>query len=147
MSKKFVCAYIRHKGYDWSVAKTWKRLMAYSYEKNINNPTKIGIFHDIPIITPYNKCNYIAAIEVDDKFISKNSISILEIEESLCAVFHYEGVYGDAVKLMVYIYNFWLPNSGYEAKTLPPYAIYHKNHFLEDDKKFSLDFYIPIQVV
>ncbi|XOB61254.1 AraC family transcriptional regulator [Campylobacterota bacterium DY0563] len=147
MAPKRVCAYIRHKGYDWSVANTWKRLMAYSYEREINNSTKIGIFHDIPVITQYNKCSYIAAIEVDEKFVSTNSISKLEIEKSLCAVFHYEGGYGDAVKLMVYIYNFWLPNSGYEAKTLPPYAIYEKNHFLEEDKKFILDFYIPIQVV
>ena len=77
-------------------------------------------------------------------FCSKPLTSYLEIEESLCAVFHYEGVYGDATKLMVYIYNFWLPNSGYEAKTLPPYVIYHKNHFVEADGKFDIEFRIPI---
>ena len=71
----------------------------------------------------------------------------LEVEESLCAIFHYEGVYGDVTKLMAYIYNYWLPNSKYEAKALPPYAIYHKNHFLNGNKRFSLDFYVPIQVV
>ena len=97
--------------------------------------------------TSYNECQYVAAFEVDSTFISTNSISKLEIEESLCAVFHYEGVYGDVVRLMVYIYNFWLPHSGYEAKTMPAYAIYHKNHFLDENESFSLDFYVPILVV
>lgn len=144
---KKTCAYIRHKGYDKSVKKTWERLMAYAYEENLNSALQIGIFHDSPIITAYEKCQYIAALEVPSSFISTNSISKLEIDESLCAVFSYKGVFGDVTKLMVYIYNFWLPKSGYEAKTLPPYAIYHKNHFLDGNDSFSLEFYIPIKVV
>lgn len=147
MATKRVCAYIRHKGYDKSVAKTWARLMAFSYEKKLDNRIQIGIFHDNPIITPYTDCNYVAAIEVDKAFMPINSISKFEIEESLCAIFHYEGIFGDVTKLMVYIYNYWLPNSGYEAKTMPAYTIYHKNHFLEGNNNFSLDFYVPIRVV
>lgn len=144
---KRVCAYIRHKGYDLSVTKTWERLMAFAYEKELDTSIQIGGFHDNPVITPYQDCNYVAALEVDSKFIATNSISKIDIEESLCAVFHYKGVYGDVVKLMVYIYHFWLPNSGYEAKTLPPYAIYHKNHFLEENEDFIVDLYVPIRVV
>jgi len=147
VAPKRFCAYIRHKGYDLSVTRVWERLMAYAYEKKLNSTIQIGIFHDNPVITAYEDCHYMAALEVDSAFTTTNSISKLEIEESLCAVFHYEGVYGDVTKLMVYIYNFWLPNSGYEAKTLPAYAIYHKNHFLEENDRFSLDFYVPIQVV
>ena len=147
MAQKKVCAYIRHKGYDLSVTRTWDRLMAYTFEKKINSTIQIGIFNDNPVITPYAECQYIAAIEVDNTFVSTNSISKLEIEESLCAIFHYEGIYGDVVKLMIYIYHFWLPSSGYEAKTLPPYAIYHKNHFLEENDRFNLDFYVPIRIV
>jgi AraC family transcriptional regulator len=147
VSQKKICAYIRHKGYGKSVAKTWDRLMAYAYEKKLDNSKQIGIFYDNPVITPYEECSYIAALQVDDKFTTTNSISKFEIEESLCAVFHYEGVFGDAVKLMVYIYNYWLPNSGYEAKSLPPFAIYHKNHFIDGNTSFDLDFYIPIQTV
>ncbi len=147
VAQKRICAYIRHKGYDLSVARTWDRLMAYAYEKKLNSKIQIGVFHDNPVIVPYQECHYVAAIEVDSTFVSTNSISKLEIEESLCVVFHYEGFYGDVTKLMVYIYNFWLPSSGYEAKTLPPYAVYHKNHFLEENDSFCLDFYVPISVV
>lgn len=147
VAPKKVCAYIRHKGYDLSVTKTWQKLMAYAYEKKLDNAIQIGIFHDNPVITPYEDCQYIAALEVDNMFIATNSISKLEIEESLCAVFHYEGVYGDVTRLMAYIYNYWLPNSEYEAKTVPPYAIYNKNHLLDENEHFNLEFYIPIQIV
>lgn len=144
---KRVCAYIRHKGYGLSITQIWQRLLAFAYEQNLDSSVQIGGFHDNPIITPFEDCHYVAALQVESDFKPTNSISKLEIEESLCAIFHYEGVYGDAVKLMVYIYHIWLPNSGYEAKTQPPFAIYEKNHFLEENEGFSLDFCIPIRVV
>lgn len=48
---------------------------------------------------------------------------------------------------MAYIYNEWLPNSGYEAKTTPSYSIYKKNHFVDNNEFFELDFYLPIKVI
>lgn len=144
---KRICAYIRHKGYNKDVSNTWQRLMAFAYEKNLDSSLQIGVFHDNPVITPNKECQYIAAFEIEENFKCTNSISKLEVPESLCAVFHYEGVFGDVVKLMVYIYHLWLPNSGYEAKTIPAYAIYHKNHFLEENDSFIVDLHIPIRVV
>lgn len=142
------CVYIRLKGYGMlELSQTWERLLAFAYENNILGNTQIGMYHDNPIITEYKDCNYIAAIEVNDDFKPTNLISKLEIEESLCAIFHYEGVYGDIAKLMAYIYHYWMPNSGYEAKTLPAFAIYHQNHYLEENDTFNLDFYVPIRVV
>lgn len=142
------CAYIRLKGYGLEeLSQTWERLLAFAYEKNILKNTQIGLYHDNPIITDYKDCNYVAAIEVDKDFEATNSISKLEVIESLYAIFHYEGVYGDVAKLMTYIYHYWMPKSGYEAKTLPSYAIYHQNHYLEENDSFKLDFYVPIRVV
>lgn len=142
------CAYIRHKGYDGvELSKLWQRLMAYAYEKDIKDSTQIGIYHDNTVIIPYEECNYIAALEVNESFKPTNSISKFEVIESLCAIFHYEGSYGDVCKLMTYIYQYWMPNSGYEAITLPAYAIYHKNHYLAGNKTFILDFYVPVRVV
>jgi len=69
VTPKRVCAYIRNKGYDLSVTKTWQLLMAYSYEQNLKNATQFGIFYDNPVIIPYEECHYIAGIEVDSKFI------------------------------------------------------------------------------
>lgn len=145
---KKTCAYIRHKGYDFvSLSKLWQRLLAFAYENDMQNNTQIGLYHDNTIIIPHEECNYIAAIEVSSDFKPINSISKFEVLESLYAIFHYKGIYGDVCKLMTYIYHYWMPNSGYEAKTLPAFAIYHKNHYLEENDTFNLDFYVPIKVV
>ncbi len=145
---KKTCAYIRHKGYDAALlSKLWQRLLGFAYENGIEKSTQIGIYHDNTTIIPYKDCNYIAALEVDTNFQPINSISKFEVLESLYAVFHYKGIYGDICKLISYVYHYWMPESGYEAKTLPAFAIYHKNHYLEEHDNFDLDFYVPIQVV
>lgn len=142
------CAYIRLKGYtEVNLIKVWQRLLAFEYQSDLKNSTHIGIYHDSTIMIPYEKCSYIAALEVDDSFESNNSISKLKIYESLCAIFHYEGKYGDIERLMIYIYQYWMPKSGYEVITLPAYALFSKNHYLEENDTFVLDFHVPIRVV
>ena len=138
------CAYIRHKGYDKGIKKTWQRLNALAYELDLKNCRHIAIQHDNPTITPIKEASYVAAIEVPKEF---NSISTLEIPKCLCAIFHLKGEYGDVLNLMRYAYHFWLPTSGYESKTIPSYSIYNSNHFLNDNGKIDLSFYLPISVI
>lgn len=148
MIPKRYCAYIRQKGYDIkSVEKVWERLLAFAYENNLENATQIGVYHDNPVVTHYKESHYVAAIEVQESFKPINSISKGEVPQSLCAVFNYQGSFGDVARLMTYVYHHWLPQSGYEAKTLPAYAIYHKNHYIKGNETFNLDFYVPITVV
>ena len=142
------CTYLRLKGYtEPNLIKIWQKLLAFEYQCNLKNSTHIGIYHDSTIMIPYEECNYIAALEVDDSFESNNSISKLKIYESLCAVFHHKGKYGDIERLMIYIYQYWMPNSGYEVLSLPAYAVFTKNHYLEENDTFILDFHVPVRVV
>ncbi|HHH20989.1 MAG TPA: AraC family transcriptional regulator, partial [Nitratifractor sp.] len=53
---------------------------------------------------------------------------------------------GDILKLIEWAYQEWLPQSGYEATTLPSYSIFKKNHFLEEDEKFIAQYYLPIRL-
>ncbi|MFY9074890.1 AraC family transcriptional regulator [Malaciobacter mytili] len=145
VSKERFCAYIRHKGYDKSISKTWQKLKALAYEYNLKEYKEIALHHDNPTITPLSECNYVAAIEVPKDF--KSNISTLEIPKTLCAVFKLKGVYGDVLAFLRYVYHYWLPSSGYEATTLPSYVIYHKNHFLNEDNQFDLTFYLPVKVI
>ncbi|RXK13938.1 AraC family transcriptional regulator [Halarcobacter mediterraneus] len=138
------CIYLRHKGYGEDIENTWQRLRSLAYELDIKNPLQIGIQHDNPTITPKDKASYVACIKVEKEY---KNLPILEIPSSICAIFKLKGKYGDVLKFMSYIYNEWLPNSGYEAKTFPPYSIYEKNHFLDENKHFILDFYLPIKVI
>lgn len=138
------CAYIRHKGYDLSIKNTWQKLNAIIYENDLRNVRHIALQHDNPTITPLKEAAYVACIEVPKSF---TKMSTLIVPESLCAVFSLKGEYGDVISLIRYAYHFWLPNSGYEASTYPSYSIYKSNHFLSQDGKFELEFYLPITVI
>lgn len=141
---KRYCAYIRHKGYNRKIINIWQKLKALAYEYNLKEYKQLALLHDNPTITPLSECNYVAAIEVPKEF--RSEISTMEIPKTLCASFHLEGVYGDVLAFLRYVYHFWLPKSGYEATTLPSFVHYHKNHFLNEDEKFDLTFYLPIKV-
>ncbi|WP_345977971.1 AraC family transcriptional regulator [Sulfurimonas sp. HSL3-7] len=140
-------AYMRHRGYNRSIGEVWQRLYAFAIEHGIEDAVQIGIHHDNPSITPLNECAYVAAIKIDGDFEVSGSVSSFTIPSSLCARFSVQGRYGEVPNLIRHIYHTWLPGSGYEAKTLPPYVIYHKNHFLSSDERFDLDFYLPVTVV
>ena len=51
----------------------------------------------------------------------------------------------DLKKYMDVIYHQWFPKSDYEKVALPSFALYHKNHFLEADEQFVLDFCVPVR--
>lgn len=140
-------AYIRHRGYNRSIADTWRRLYAYALKHGLEKARQIGLHHDNPSIVPLDECAYVAAIEIPENFEVSGSVSSFVIPASLCARFTVQGRYGEVPNLIRYIFHTWLPGSGFEAKTLPPYAIYRKNHFLESDERFDLDFYLPVSVV
>lgn len=149
-SEKIRAAYVRHKGYGISIKNSWNKLYAWALQEGISeNARQIGLHHDNPTITPLSECAYVAAIEIGDDVRPHGQIAFFELPPSLCAVFKIKGKYGDVLKFMRYVYHIWLPNSGFEAKTMPSYAIYQKNHFLDMDGsgEFELEFYLPISVV
>ena len=140
-------AYIRHRGYNRSIADTWRRLYAYAVEHGLEKARQIGLHHDNPSIVPLDECAYVAGIEIPDGFEVSGPVSSFVIPSSLCARFSVRGRYGEVPNLIRYIYHTWLPGSGFEAKTLPPYVVYRKNHFLDSDERFELDFYLPVSVI
>lgn len=141
-------AYIRHRGYNISIKNSWNRLHAWSIANGLPETSRnIGFHHDNPTITPLDECAYIAAVEVQKGMKMDGSVAYFEIPASLCAVFRIQGKYGDVLHFMRYVYQIWLPESGFEAKTLPPYAIYRKNHFLDESDEFDLEFYLPLTVL
>jgi AraC family transcriptional regulator len=75
----------------------------------------------------------------------KNRLPKFIISGGIYAKFDIAGVYGDVLKFIHWVYNEWLPSSGYETTTKPAYTIYKKNHFLSEDNTFDLSFYVPIQ--
>jgi len=144
---EITCAYIRHKGYNKNLKYTWQRLRALAYELNIKDYKEIGLHHDNPSITPLDECKYVAAITIPKNLKIQHKISILKIPESLCAVFIYQGKYGEIINLIRYINQEWIKDKGYEVTTLPTSIIYEENHLIETEKKFKIEIQVPIKVI
>ena len=142
-------AYVRHRGYNRSIKEAWQRMEEWTLQNKLNfsKLPMIGLHHSNPNIVNKEDCHYVACLELDNDFVHFRSgeIGVMEIPRMFCAKFSLSGKYGDLMKYMDYIYYIWLPNSKYEKVHLPSIALYHKNHFIEDDGKFELDFYVPIR--
>jgi AraC family transcriptional regulator len=139
--------YIRHQGYDRSIKKTWQKLQTWIYTNDIKEYKQMALHHDNPIITPLEECQYIAIVSLENDELKDVTLPCLIIPKGIYAKFSLSGKYGDVIKLIQWVYHYWLIDSGYETTTNPSYTIYHKNHFLSDDEEFVLDYYLPIRYV
>ena len=139
--------YIRHQGYDRSIKKTWQKLQTWIYTNDIKEYKQMALHHDNPIITPLEECQYIAIVSLENDELKDVTLPCLIIPKGIYAKFSLSGKYGDVIKLIQWVYHYWLIDSGYETTTNPSYTIYHKNHFLSLDEEFVLDYYVPIRYV
>lgn len=138
--------YIRHNGYNDEIKQTWQKIQTWTYSNNIKNYRHIALFHDNPSVTHLDECQYVACIEVSDKQMPSNDrLPKFNISDGIYAKFDLSGSDGDLLKFMHWLYTEWLPSSEYETTTKPPYAIFHKNKYLSDDKRFELSFYLSIK--
>ena len=139
--------YIRHQGYDRSIKQTWQKLQTWIYTNDIKEYKQMALHHDNPIITPLEECQYIAIVSLENDELKDVTLPCLIIPNGIYAKFSLSGKYGDVIKLIQWVYHYWLIDSGYETTTNPSYTIYHKNHFLSLDEEFVLDYYVPIRYV
>lgn len=144
--KEFEVYYILQKGYFFDESlNNWRKLHACVLANNITNYLNIGIFYSNPSITKTENCFYATSIAPKDlkEEIDLNLIK-MNLSGGLYACFDMEGKYGDSLSLIKWLYQTWLPTSGFEATTKPAYTIYHNNPIFDRYKKFKATLYLPI---
>jgi len=137
-------AYIRHKGYGRSIRYTWQMLKAWAESSGRSMDIQIGLHHSNPALVPLQQCHYVACVGVDSPVIRRGKINSVTIPGGLHAAFIVEGRFGELLPRISKIWEEWLPQSGYVARTTPAFAKYRKNQFLAEDDCFELVFYLPI---
>lgn len=143
--EKRLAYYIREKGFGKDSKKTWQKLKAWVYTNDIQEYSQIGIYHDNPIITEEKDCHYVAGIVLKaDEIINNTNLPYFNLYSGLCAKFGFEGKYEDILKLIQWVYHYWLPNSGYEATTIPSYIKFEKNDYFDNSGLFIAKYYLPI---
>lgn len=142
---KRLAYYIREKGHGSDSLKTWQKLKAWVYTNNIEVYSQMGIYHDNPIITKPEDCHYVAAIVLKkEELIENTNLPYFNLYSGLCAKFPFKGKYEDILKLIQWVYHYWLPSSGYEATTIPSYIKFEKNDFFDNSGEFVAQYYLPI---
>ena len=137
-------AYVRHQGYNRSIRNAWLILKAWAQTESRDFSTQFGLHHSNPAWTQLDKCRYVACIAIDTPLKYRGVVNQLIIPGGLHAVFRLSGRYGELLPQISAVLEQWLPQSGFKARSTPAYVHYHKNHFLNEDEQFELDFYLPI---
>ena len=143
---KINTVYMRHCGYDKNIKEIWQRFL-YLLKKDysISSPQMIAFLHSNPSITDTKDCKYIVCANILNQTIKvRGDIGTGDIPSGLYATIRYKGEYNDILHLYKKLYYEWLPSSQYEAVSSAAYIIYYKNHFIETDEKFDIEFRMPI---
>lgn len=137
--------YIRHQGYGPSIHSAWQKLQTWIYTNHIEHYRSIALFHDNPAITQLHECQYVACIVTEEAMSQRlGHLPRFMIAAGVYARFDIEGQSGDLLKFIRWVYHEWLPQSRYETSTKPAYALYERNHHLDDTEAFRLSFFLPI---
>jgi len=142
----FSSYYIRHRGYDATIKQTWQKLQVWILNNDLIDYKQIALFHDNPTITPLDECQYVACVVTQERqTVSSYRLPSFKISEGVYAKFDLSGKNGDLLNFINWVYHGWLPKSGFETTTKPPYAIYKKNNYLSKDGSFEVSFYLSIR--
>lgn len=141
--ERFV-AYVRHVGYNRSIKNAWQILNAWASSEGRDASTQFGLHHSNPALVELDKCRYVACLAIDEPIRVRGIVNQLFIPGGLHAVFRLQGVYGELLPQISKVLEEWLPPSGFKLSSTPAYVHYHQNHFLNDEQRFELDFYLPI---
>lgn len=141
---KFGVLYLRHKGYDRTIQEVWERLLV-CLNMQKDEVSMIGVHHNYPIITPKEQCHYVACIKSEQRELARGKVGFGYTNEGYYGIFSFQGKRGDILKFMDYLYLEWFYKNGYGSDNRVPMVIYKRNHFLEKENFFDIDFYLPIK--
>ena len=141
--------YLRNKGYSKkSLKKTWQKIQAWIFTNNITKYKELAFYHDNPVITPASDCVYVAGVIVDEEIdLSNTNLPYVKIAGGLYASFEIDGVHGDILRSLQWVYQDWLPQSGFETTTNPAHTVFTQNHYTHESEQFKATLYLPIQYV
>jgi AraC family transcriptional regulator len=143
----FHVAFVRHfGGYNEKIALAFEKLKKWAFSKKIDFSRHLfGVSLDSPIITPDDKCRFLACITVDSNTAPEKGIGVTDLYGGLYAVCPFVGKSKDISAFYNYLFSMWLPFSGYEPVDHPCYHVYVKRPSPEDKGVFHLDLCLPIK--
>lgn len=142
-----VCA--RETGpYKEAAPQAWARIMQFAYSNKLMNKEvkAIGISHDDPSVTQGDHIRYDACLNIAAEPEKDDNLMTYSIAGGNYAVFLHKGSYDNFQQSYAYIFNHWLPESGYKMKDLPCFEIYlNRDPRRTKPENLRTEIYIPIE--
>ena len=134
--------------YEQIAAEAWGRIMKFAYgNKHMHKDVRrFGLSHDDPNITAPDKIRYDACLDIDVDISQANNLRKMTITGGKYARFLHIGSYDNLDKTYAYIFNQWLPESGYELRTAPCFDLYlNKDPRRTKPENLKTEVHIPLQ--
>ena len=140
-------AFVRHVGPYEQVGETWNKLCAWAGPRGLFGPQTVmlGICHDDPEVTPTDKIRYDACMTVDAPFEPEGEVGVQDIEGGEYAVVTHHGPYEKLSETYAQLCGQWLPSSGRELRSAPPFELYHNSPHDTAPDDLLTDIHLPLQ--
>jgi len=122
MGRKRLSKLVSKDGYEpESLFETWDILSHWAELQGIPEKSQFRLAwcYDNPALTPANKCQYEASIEIDNNIHVNEPFELAYLPEGKYAVIYVKGSPYDITQAQLYLFNSWLPYSGFEPDNLP----------------------------
>ncbi|WP_017904460.1 AraC family transcriptional regulator [Pseudomonas asplenii] len=122
-------AYMRYTGpYGPGIGTFWRETFApWMEDHGLVGEVRFGIGHDDPHITPPHKCRYDACVQVPDHFTDSGAATVTTLPGGRYAVARFSGHVRDFPDAWTELCRDWLPRSGMQFASGPPFERYPKN--------------------
>jgi AraC family transcriptional regulator len=144
-------AYLAYlKGYTLpEICLTWERLDRWAVAHAVYDEStiRLGISLDDPLITPVEKCRYLAAITIPLSITKDRLVGIMDVPALTCAVFRVDCLADQIQGYYHSIYKDWLPDSGMQPADFPCYEVYRQTPDPSNDGRFKMDITIPLKPI
>ncbi|WP_372474709.1 GyrI-like domain-containing protein [Capnocytophaga sp. ARDL2] len=126
---------------------TYVKLWAFVKENKLFTAgiEHICISHDDPKITEGDKQRSDICLAIHKPAKPQGEVGVKEIEGGKYAVFHYQGAYDNLGKVYDTIFGKWLPESGYELRSIVPFEKYLNDARKTPPEKLKTEIYLPIK--
>lgn len=140
-------AFLQHAGPYSEVHVAWAKLREWAQLRGLLGPAAqfIGVSHDDPAITAPEQIRYDAGLVVDSSAQAHGRIRVQDLEGGQYAVVTHRGPYWQLPEIYSYVYNEWMPGSGYRPRDLPAYEVYRGDPEVTMTGDLLTDVCIPVR--
>ncbi len=138
-------AYLSHIGYA-NQAQTFDKLVNWASAKGIlNSPDfkMLTIFHDSPKVTPLDKVRLSICVVLTKPVEAEGEVNLTTIEKGKFLIGHYELLDAEFAPTWRDLFA-WMNEHGYKKADRPTFELFHNDFRSHPEKKFIVDFYIPV---